>query len=475
MKVLGLALVMIAVAGGAFPGSITQQSLAGHWEGAISIQGVQLGIQVDFKAGQDNIQGTIDIPQQGAKGLALKNVLWKEPKVHFELPAGLTLAVFEGELKQDEISGSFTQGPASGTFSMKRGMAPKAAAAPAPVAEPVPYKQEEVRFANGSVTLAGTLTSPVSARPSPAVVMITGSGAQNRDEEILGFKLFRLIADHFTRNGIAVLRYDDRGVGSSTGSTSQSTTADFAGDVLAAILWLKARPDIDPKRIGLCGHSEGGIVAPMVASRSQDVAFIVLMSTMGVTGERILLSQAEAAGRAEGASAENLKKQAEFQRRIFRVVREGKGWEELRAEMLRDTLAQIEKMPPEQRRTIPDANAYAQKAVEASLKMPESPWFRYFLDLDPVLYLQKVRCPVLALFGELDTQVPADENRQAIVAALEKGGNHNYTVEVLPKTNHLYIAAVTGSPREYPALKKEFVPGFLDLLTRWIRAQTGLN
>jgi pimeloyl-ACP methyl ester carboxylesterase len=474
MKVLGLALVMIAGGGNALPGSMAQQSLAGHWEGAISIQGVQLGIQVDFKADQDNIQGTIDIPQQGAKGLALKNVLWKEPKVRFELPAGLTLAVFEGELKQDEISGSFTQGPASGTFSLKRGMAPKAAL-PAPAAEPIPYQQEEVRFANGSVSLAGTLTLPASAGPCPAVVMITGSGAQNRDEEILGFKPFRLIADHLTRNGIAVLRYDDRGVGGSTGSTSQSTTEDFAGDVLAAIQWLTARPDINPKRIGLCGHSEGGIVAPMVASRSQDVAFIVLMSTMGVTGERIMLSQAEAIGRAEGASGDDLKKEAVFQKRIFQVVREGKGWEELRAELLRDTLAQIEKMPPEQRRTIPDVNAYAEKAVETSLKMPESPWFRYFLDLDPVPYLQRVRCPVLALFGELDTQVPAAENRQAIVAALEKGGNHNYTAEVLPKTNHLYIAAVTGSPREYPALKKEFVPGFLDLLTRWIRAQTGLK
>jgi len=472
MRVLCAALAMFFVVGSAFPWFFTQQSLEGHWEGAISIQGIQLEIRVDFKADQEGLKGTIDVPQQGGKGLALKNVRFEDPKVHFELPAGPTLAMFDGELKKDEVSGSFAQGPATGTFSLKRGAMPKAAP---PAEEPVPYKQEAVGFTNGTVTLAGTLTLPASEGPFPAVVLITGSGAQNRDEEILGFKLFRLIADYLTRNGIAVLRYDDRGVGGSTGSTSESTTDDFAGDVLAAVQLLKVRPDIDAKHIGLCGHSEGGIVAPIAASRSKDVAFIVLMSTMSVTGERIMLAQGEAIGRANGASAEDLKKEAEFQKRIFKAVRGGGGWEELRADMRRDVLAQVKEMPAEQRKTIPDLDAYADQAVDAAIKMPQSPWFKYFLDLDPAPYLEKVHCPVLALFGELDTQVPAAENKQAIVAALEKGGNHDYTVQILPKANHLYIAAVTGSPKEYTSLKKEFVPGFLDLITRWIRMKSGLQ
>jgi hypothetical protein len=193
---------MFFVVGSAFPWFFTQQSLEGHWEGAISIQGIQLEIRVDFKADQEGLKGTIDVPQQGGKGLALKNVRFEDPKVHFELPAGPTLAMFDGELKKDEVSGSFAQGPATGTFSLKRGAMPKAAP---PAEEPVPYKQEAVGFTNGTVTLAGTLTLPASEGPFPAVVLITGSGAQNRDEEILGFKLFRLIADYLTRNGIAVL------------------------------------------------------------------------------------------------------------------------------------------------------------------------------------------------------------------------------------------------------------------------------
>jgi len=473
MQVLQIIVLMtLCAVRSAIPWPQAQQPLEGHWEGHISIMGTQLAIRVDFKTDQEGLKATIDIPQQGAKGLVLKNVRFEAPKVHFELPAGPGLAVFDGELKGDEISGSFTQGLASGTFSLKRGAATKEVP---PAEEPVPYKQEEVRFTNGNVILAGTLTLPPSGGPHPAVVMITGSGPQNRDEEILGFKLFRLIADHLTRNGIAVLRYDDRGVGGSTGITMQSTTQDFAGDVLAAVQLLKSRPDIDSKHIGLCGHSEGGVVAPIAASRSNDVAFIILMSGMGVTGEKILLSQGEAIARVEGASVEDLQERAEWQKRIFKVVRDGKGWEELRMDMRRDVLAQVEKLPPEQKKTIPDPKVYADAATEAQLQMPRSPWFKYFLDFDPSPYLEKVRCPVLALFGELDLQVPAEENKQAIAAALEKGGNKDYTMHVFPKANHLYIGAGTGSPKEYPMLKKEFVPGFLDFVTRWIRVKTGLQ
>jgi uncharacterized protein len=472
MRALQIITLMTFCAVGSATPWQAQQPLEGHWEGAISIMGAQLGIRVDFKTDQEGLKATIDIPQQGAKGLVLKDFRFDSPKVHFELPAGPTIAIFDGELKGNEISGSFTQGPASGTFSLKRGAATKEAL---PAEEPVPYKQEEVRFTNSNITLSGTLTLPPSGGPHPAVVMITGSGPQNRDEELFGFRPFRLIADHLTRNGIAVLRYDDRGVGGSTGNTMQSTTQDFAEDVLAAVQLLKSRPDVDSKHIGLCGHSEGGVVAPIAASRSSDVAFIILMSGMGVTGERILLSQGEAIARVEGASVEGLQERAEWQKRIFKVVRDGKGWEELRMDMRRDVLAKVEKMTPEQKKTIPDPKIYAEAATEGQLQMPRSPWFKYFLDFDPAPYLEKVRCPVLAMFGELDLQVPAEENKQAIAAALEKGGNKDYTVHVFPKANHLYITAGTGSPKEYPTLKKEFVPGFLDFVTRWIRTKTGLQ
>ena len=451
--------------------ALAQQPLDGHWEGAISIMGTDLGFGVDFATSKEGLAATIDIPQQGAAGLKLTGVRHEAPKVHFELPAGPGLAVFDGELKDGEISGSFLQAGIAGTFHLKRGQSAKTAPPPEPT---VPYAQEEVRFKNGDVTIAGTLTLPPSGGPHPAVVMITGSGAQNRDEEILGFKPFRLIADHLTRGGIAVLRTDDRGVGGSTGASDRVTTEDFVGDVLAAIAFLKSRSEIDPKRIGLCGHSEGGIVAPMAASRAKDIAFVVLMSGSAVTGEKILLAQAELIARAGGASEAFVRKEAEMQQGIFKAARTGQGWDELTVEIRKEVLAKIERMPPAQRKGIPDPARFADSYVEGQLKAAKSPWLKFFLDYDPATALEKVQCPVLALFGEKDLQVPAEMNKVALVRALEKGGNKDHTVEVVAGANHLYQTAVTGSPVEHASLKKEFAPAFLDLIAKWIRERTGL-
>ncbi|MGH9388683.1 MAG: alpha/beta hydrolase, partial [Vicinamibacteria bacterium] len=384
--------------------ALAQQPLDGHWEGAISIMGADLQIGVDFATSKEVLGGTIDIPKQGAAGLKLSAVRHEASKVHFELPAGPGLAVFDGELKDGEISGSFLQAGMAGTFHLKRGQSGKPAPPPEP---PVPYAQEEVKFKNGDVTIAGTLTLPPSGGPQPAVVMITGSGAQNRDEELFGFKPFRLIADHLARSGIAVLRTDDRGVGGSTGASDHVTTEDFVGDTLAAVTFLKSRPEIDPKRIGLCGHSEGGIVAPMAASRAKDVAFIVLMSGSSVTGEKILLAQAELIGRASGATEADVRKEADLQKRLFKATRSGEGWDELKVEIRKEVIARLEKLPPEKRKGIAAPAQYADSYVDGQMRAAKSPWLKFFLDYDPASALEKVQCPVLALFGEKDLQVPA--------------------------------------------------------------------
>ncbi|MBZ5639983.1 MAG: alpha/beta fold hydrolase [Acidobacteriia bacterium] len=442
----------------------------GHFEGAIHVMGTDLEIKVDFKTVEKALSATIDIPVQGALGLPLSNVRHDPPKIHFELAASPGIATFDGETKGDEISGKFLQAGAEGTFHLKRGAAAKAEAAKE---EPPPYRQEEVKFRNGEeATLAGTLTLPATPGPHPSVVLITGSGPQNRDEELFGFKPFRVLADHLTRSGIAVLRYDDRGVGESTGSPAQATTEDFAGDVAAAVAFLRTRPDIDPNRVGLLGHSEGGIVAPMVATRTPGIAFIVLMSGMGLTGERILLDQAELIGRAEGSSEEAIRKEAEIQKHIFAAVRSGQGWDEVRAETKKEALARIAKKPEEQRKSVPDPDTYADRMIEGQLAMARSPWFKFFLDYDPAKTLEKVKCPVLALFGEKDLQVPAESNRTAMAAALARGGNPDVTVKVFPGANHLYQAARTGGVSEYAVLGKEFVPGFLDTISGWIRERT---
>jgi pimeloyl-ACP methyl ester carboxylesterase len=403
-----------------------------------------------------------------AIGLPLRNVSWRPPKTHFELPAGPGLAVFDGSIKTDSINGSFTQAGIPGTFRLARSMDVRSARPPAPPEALPPFREDEVTFNSDSVRIAGTLTVPSGKGRHPAVVLIPGSGAHNRDEELFGFKPFRIIADYFTRHGLAVLRCDDRGVGGSTGSKSLSTTPDHAEDVLAAIRFLQARNDINPAQIGLCGHSEGGIIAPIAAAKSKDVAFIVLIAGPAVTGDKLILFQIESIMRTGGASEEQIRKSLEEQHRVFACVRTGKGWDLLEEEFKKDIATSLSSLPPGTRNAIPDSAAFVNARADGMLAPVRTPWFRYFIDFDPVPTLENVPCPVLAVFGELDMQVPVSLNRKPMETAFANGKTKDWKVEVLPKANHLFLAAVTGSPTEYPTLEKKFVAGFLDLLTGWI-------
>ena len=445
-----------------------QGSPSGAWAGAIAIMGQKLEMVVTFSGEGAGLKATIDIPQQGATGLPLTNVKADGAIVHFELKAGPGMAVFEGERKGDAISGTFEQAGMKGTFELT----PKKAEAPEP---PPPYGAEEVKIPAGAVSLAGTLTLPPGAGPHPVVVLLTGSGAQNRDEEIFGMKPFRLIADHLTRRGIAVLRCDDRGIGGSTGSMAQATTADFAEDALAQVLFLRGRADIDKDRIGLLGHSEGGLVAPMVASRSKDVAFIVLMSGPAVTGEQILLAQGQLLAQASGIAPEQIARNTELQRKMFSAARTGQGWKEIEEQTYTAAREALEKLPEAQRRGIPDLDGLARKTAGQQLAAARSPWFKYFIEHDPAPALAAVTCPVLAIFGERDLQVPTGQNRGAMEEIFKKSGNRQVTVHVVPRANHLYQDSVTGNATEYATLKKEFVPGFLDVLGNWVSEHTRLK
>jgi pimeloyl-ACP methyl ester carboxylesterase len=296
------------------------------------------------------------------------------------------------------------------------------------------------------VKLAGTLTVPRDKKPAPAVILITGSGAQDRDESLMGHKPFLVLADHLTRKGIAVLRVDDRGVGGSSGSPNDSTTLDFAKDVRAGVDFLKQRPEVDKTRIGLIGHSEGGIIAPIVASQSQDIAFIVLMAATGVIGEQVLLEQSAALILAGSGTQEMVKKNQEAQRRIFELVRTEKD----RA-VMKTKLEEV---------------AGAQGAAAAT------PWFGVFLTLDPAEYLRKVSCPVLVVQGELDRQVIASQNVPPIAKALEQAGNRDYTIVKLPRLNHLFQTATSGTPSEYAKIDETIAPVALDTMSDWIIRHT---
>ncbi len=441
-----------------------QSAIDGDWSGTISVAGQTIPLSVHFTAAEDGLSAVIDI--SGATGLALQNVSYQPPKVHFELPVGGAGAVFDGEHAGDSIGGAFTQAGITGTFTLERTVAAEAADEVA--AEPLPYDEEEVTFHNADITLAGTLTLPRAGAPHPAVVMITGSGPQNRDEELFGFKPFQVIADHLTRNGVAVLRYDDRGVGGSSGAVMQSTSEDFATDVVAAVSLLKKRNDIHPARIGLMGHSEGGIVAPLAASQSDDIAFMVLMAGTSVTGAEIMFEQAAIIARTGGASEADIEKNAALQRRVFAAIRSGEGWDEVAAEIRSQIEAGLAAAPDSQRSAITDVDAFVEAQVQAQITATRTPWFQFFIDYDPAATLRRVDTPVLALFGELDLQVIPAQNRGAMEEALRAGNHPDYTIRVLPSANHLFITATTGSPAEYATLPKEFVPEFLPLVTDWI-------
>jgi pimeloyl-ACP methyl ester carboxylesterase len=354
------------------------------------------------------------------------------------------------------------------------------------------YIEEEVTFANGEITLAGTLTLPDAPARHPAVVLLQGSGPLNRDEEAFGMKPFLIIADFFARNGIAVLRYDSRGVGGSTGAAFQYTLSDVARDALAAVRYLKTRSEVDSARIGLCGHSQGGIVAPMCAARSKDVAFIICISGIGTTGEENFYSQVRLVAEVDGESDDQAEMRAQSMKRIVDLVRDGVERTGLEPEVLK--MIQMDKppKPDAEERSRNDMNQVGNGGtdcatritgenksesdsddglaaeVDCHLTLFSSPWFRSFLDHDAQPVLESVKCPALLIFGGLDRQVSAEMNREAMVGALKRGGNSNLLVRTFPTANHMFQSAKTGSPSEYETLGEKFVPGFLDLMADWI-------
>lgn len=332
---------------------------------------------------------------------------------------------------------------------------------------PFPYVAEEVTFDNptDAATISGTLTLPRGEGPFPAVVLITGSGSQDRDETIFGHKPFLVLADHLTRNGFAVLRTDDRGVGKSTGDPTLATIEVHGTDVDAALAFLGADRRIDPKRRGLVGHSEGGIVASYVASRSKDVAFVVSLAGTGLPGSEINPMQVGAILTAKGLAPAGVKKIVDAQRKIMNLVARDAPAADVR-QAVREALIEATRIAGAEADPIA---LDAQVEVEASTVL--SPWFRSFVKLDPATTWSKVRVPVLALIGDKDTQVPADPNLAAIEAALRKAGNRDATVKKMPALNHLFQTASTGLLDEYGQLTETFAPAALTVVTDWLKAR----
>lgn len=363
----------------------------------------------------------------------------------------------------DSLRGAFTQG-APLPLAMGRAAAPAPAARPQEPKPPFPYKAEDVAFSSApGVRLAGTLITPPGSGPFPAVVMVTGSGAQNRNEELLGHKPFLVIADYLARHGIASLRYDDRGFAKSTGKFAGATSADFADDAQAAVEFLRTQPRIARDHVGIIGHSEGGLIAPIVAVRSRDVAFIVLLAGPALPGDSIMLMQQELIGKANGAPQALLDRSAEANSRLFAAVKAARD--------SADAVARVNAISDRMIASLPaDEQTQARAQLDPAKKQVLSPWMMYFLKYDPRPTLARVHVPVLALDGSLDLQVPPAQDLAAIDTALTKGGNRDHRAVELPGLNHLFQAAKTGSPNEYATIEETFSPTALAMIADWINA-----
>ncbi len=452
---------------------IPGEGFAGVWQGSLKVQLFELRLVMKLKGSDDDLSGTMDSLDQNATGMPISRASAGGRRLQLEMKS--IGGTFDGQLSEDgsEIAGEWQQGGQKTPLIFKRLEQAPDLSRPQDPKKPYPYESEELVFDNrdAGIKLAGTFTRPRSAGPHPAVVLLTGSGGQDRDEAIAGHRPFLVVADHLTRNGIAVLRFDDRGVGKSEGDFGKAVNEDFVSDALAAVAYLKTRPEVVPTKIGLIGHSEGGITAPRAAVKSGDVSFIVLLAGVGVPMEELLARQGRDLLMVMGGTSEMADGQAAVQREIFSIVKE-LGGSPAAAEKVRTALKRaVQQFTPEQLQ----AMGWSEAQMEGQVKMVLTPWFRELLTIDPRPTLAQVKCPVLAINGSKDIQVAAKENLEAIETAVKQGGNSNVRTIEFPGLNHLFQTCTTGAIAEYSQIEETFNPRALAAVSDWIRGQAGLR
>lgn len=432
----------------------------GTWQGQLQVPGAQLRIVFDIEVAESGLAAKMASPDQGANNIPVEQVSWKDDTL--TLRVGTVGGLYRGVWNKDSlrIAGHWFQ--SGGTFPLvlkkATGTAMREIRPQDPV-RPFPYTEDSVRYPglSAAVTIGATLTLPAGEPPFPAVILISGSGAQNRDEEIMQHRPFLVLSDYLTRRGIAVLRYDDRGVGESTGPVANATTADFADDALAGFRYLKTRKEIHPAKIGLAGHSEGGLIAPMVYGQAPDIAFMVLMAAPGLPGKQILREQSRYLLRQTGAGEEDIRLALQRNEEIYALVKTSRDSavlaDEIKAILFADPLKQG------------NIDTTTQNGI---VRQYLQPWFRFFLHYDPRPNLEKLRCPVLAINGSKDIQVEAKENLEAIASAIASAGNNKAVIRELPGLNHLFQTAVSGDVSEYAKIAETFSPAALQTIGDWI-------
>ncbi len=447
------------------------QNIIGDWEGKLNV-GVDLRIVFHFTKNADGVlSGTMDSPDQKVKGIPISSITEIGDSILVKMQS--IQAAFKGaKINDSTIDGAWIQGPGSYPLLITRQKVeneskPLRPQTPVP---PYSYNSEDVLYYNADSTIqfGATITYPKTGGPFPVALMITGSGQQDRDETIFDHKPFAVIADYLTKNGFAVLRVDDRGKGQTTGKFSGSTTADFTNDVLAGIQYLSKRKDIDKNKIGVIGHSEGGMIAPMVYSKWPHLAFIVSLAGTGISGADVLMRQ---------------------QTDPLKTLVSDSAYHSF-YDLTKYTLETIQNNPNSPDSIILDKieKYYAEwknktrvdilEELHANTATPEDyaaqvsgelkPWLKYFISTDPATFWSKVKCPVLALNGEKDIQVYADQNIPAIQTALEKAGNKKVTIKISPGLNHLFQHCTQCTVKEYAELTETISPEVLETISNWL-------
>ena len=447
--------------------TLFSQDISGPWHGMLTFPGGKLRLTINITKTDTGYTATMDSPDQKAVGIPITSVLFEENILAFSIQnAGLD---YRGNFDGTHFKGTFTQNGNTLPLDLGREeVKTEKAKRPQEPVKPYPYYEEEVTFANGQIKLAGTLTLPKQGGTNfPAVVLITGSGAQDRNEELLGHKPFLVLADYLTRNGIAVLRYDDRGTAASGGKFAGSTTQDFATDSQAAFTYLKTRKEINAKKIGLMGHSEGGTIAPIVASQNPDVAFIVLLAGTAIPGDELMMLQNYLLGKANGMPEEELTKLAAINRNIYNAIKQAATTQEMKTKLKEVFLNQLK--PLFISKGIPEAEV--SQYIDLQIAELSSAWYSNFIKYDPAPALEKTKCPILALNGSTDLQVAPKANLEAIKRAAQKSGNKKVTTKELPGLNHLFQASTTGAPSEYGTIEETINPAALTEVLTWIKLQ----
>ncbi len=445
-------------------GQLTTNQITGSWQGVLMGLRLVFHINVDEN---DTYKASLDSPDQGQMDIPLGEVSFTDDSLRIEAP--ILNGFYKGKILSDStIHGIWNQSGRNFNLNLERQTAAIVLNRPQEPRAPFPYREEEVRFQNiaEGFALGGTLTLPQGEGPFPAALLVTGSGSQNRDEEIFGHKPFKLIADQLTRSGIAVLRYDDRGVGASGGSAAGSTTKDLAGDARSGIDYLLGREDINHSEIGIIGHSEGAMIAMMLASSFDDIAFIISLAGPGVDGKTILLEQSDYINRESGVDSSILDDNRAVMTKVYDSMIANESYEVWKEEVAKFTSEFYSEK---------SLHTYSEeeiKQIKENLlgSIPESAyaWMKYFIMFDPTALFSSIKCPVLALNGEKDCQVLAEKNIDAIKKGLLSAGNTKSTTMILPGLNHLFQNCETGLLNEYGIIEETFDPKALEIMTEWI-------